>query len=98
MISEAAVTDQGTSQRQQGGDGRLGAVIAQGQATEVQQPGHRALHDPTHPPEPGGVLDPAPRDPHPDPTPGQVAATPRIAIALAGLQLARAPPRTPRPS
>jgi hypothetical protein len=97
VIGEAAVTDQGTGQRQQGGDGRLGAVIAQGQATEVQQPGHRAFHDPAHFPESGGVLDPAARDPHPDPTPGQVATTPRIVIALVGVQLARPSPRTSRP-
>jgi hypothetical protein len=56
---QPAVADQGAGESEQRGQRGHGAVVAQGQASEAQQPRHGPFHDPAHPPQAGGVLDTA---------------------------------------
>ena len=68
---------------------------------EPQDPGDGALHDPAVPAQVGLGLDSAPGDPDLDASPVQVAAAPRVVVALVRVQLLRpaaGPPRTPSPA
>ena len=70
-----------------GRSGAFGAVVAQAEALEPQQPGDGALDDPAVSAELGLVLDPAAGDPDLDPAPVQVPPAAGVVVALVGVQL-----------
>jgi len=87
LLDQAAQVDQDHGEGEQWGEGAFGAVVAQREALEAQQPGDGALDDPADPAELGLVLDPAPRDPDLDPASGQVGAAATVVVALVRVQL-----------
>lgn len=86
-LDQAADVDHGAGEGQQRERRAFGAVVAQSESLEPQQPGDGAFDDPADPAEFGLVLDPASGDADFDPAVVQVGAAAAIVIALVGVQL-----------
>ena len=64
-------------------------LVAHLEPAEPIEPGQRALHDPAVAPQSLTGLDATPRDARDDATPAQCLPTPRIIVALIGMQFVR---------
>src|SRR5690606_35170648 len=94
LLRPAAGPPRTPSDRQRG----CSAAGPDPETLEPQDPGDGALLDPAVPAQVGLGLDSAPGDPDLDASPVQVAAAPRVVVALVRVQLLRpaaGPPRTP---
>jgi len=70
-------------------------LVAHLEPAEPIEPGQRALHDPAIAPQPLTGLDATSRYARDDATPAQGLSTPRIIVALIGMQFYRTSARSP---
>ncbi len=85
--------DQGTGEVQEGAVHRHAPLVADRQAPVPGQPRQRPLHDPPVTAEPGGGLDPLPRDAVLDPALDAGVAAAAVVVALVGVELRGPAPR-----
>src|SRR5262245_41894199 len=85
---EGPVGDQRARQQREGEEAFVAAVEPDPQPAAAQQPGDRALDLPAMAAKPSRGLDPAPGDPHLDPTAAQVGPATRIVVGFVAVDLA----------
>ncbi len=86
MVEEAEA-DERTAEIEEGLVEVVAALVADGEAAEVVQPGEGAFDDPAVAAEAGGALDALAGDADLDAAPVEVAAAVRVVVALVGVQL-----------